>query len=91
MNIANKVLIALAAGILVGLALNISGLSLNPWVDGNVINGVFHVVGKLFVNALKMLVVPLVLFSLIPGIIGIGRLGKDQLKSFSICQMTHIV
>lgn len=72
MNLANKIFIALALGIVIGLGLNISGLANNEWIDQNIINGVFHVVGKLFVNALKMLVVPLVLFSLIPGIIGIG-------------------
>lgn len=83
MNLANKVLIALGLGILAGLALNLSGLMTNAWVDTYII-GAFHIVGKLFVNALKMLVVPLVLFSLIPGIIGIGDvrlLGKIGTKS----------
>jgi len=85
MSLANKVLIALILGITAGGALNVSGLTENTFIDQNIINGVFLLGGKLFVNALKMLVVPLVLFSLIPGIVGIGDirlLGKIGTKSF---------
>jgi Na+/H+-dicarboxylate symporter len=85
MSLANKVLIALILGIAAGGALNVSGLTENTFIDQNIINGVFLLGGKLFVNALKMLVVPLVLFSLIPGIVGIGDirlLGKIGTKSF---------
>ena len=94
MNLANKVLLALILGIGAGLALNWSQLAVHPWVDANIINGVFHVVGQLFVNALKMLVVPLVLFSLIPGIMGIGDirlLGKIGSKSFALYIATTAV
>ena len=94
MTLANKVLIAMIAGMLIGLGLNLSGLNNNPWVDQNLINGVFHVGGKLFVNALKMLIVPLVLFSLIPGILGIGDirlLGKIGSKAFLLyLSLIHI-
>lgn len=84
MNLANKVAIALALGIVVGLIINTSGLTNQAWVNDYLINGVFHVGGQWFVGALKMLVVPLVLFSLIPGIVGIGDvrlLGKIGSKS----------
>ena len=94
MNLANKVLIALAAGIVVGLGLNITGLINNEWVDQNLINGVFYVVGKIFINALKMLVVPLVLFSLIPGIIGIGDislLGRIGTKTVVLYLLTTAI
>jgi len=84
MTLANKILIALGLGILVGLVINLSGMISVEWVDTYIINGLFYVVGKLFINALKMLVVPLVLFSLIPGIVNIGDvrlLGKIGTKS----------
>lgn len=71
-----------------------SGLSVHQWVDQYLINGVFHVVGKLFVNALKMLVVPLVLFSLIPGIIGIGDirlLGRIGSKAVALYLATTAI
>jgi len=94
MNLANKVLIALGLGVVVGLAINISGLTSNEWFNNNIIDGVFYVIGKLFVNALKMLVVPLVLFSLIPGIIGIGDvrlLGKIGGKSLILYLLTTAI
>ena len=88
MNLTRKVLIALVAGILLGLLLNIFGLNTpGGGVDRYLIMGLFHTVGTLFVNALKMLVVPLVLFSLIPGIVGIGDiklLGRVGGKSFAL-------
>lgn len=87
MNLANKVLIALVLGIVAGIIINTSGATSIAWVDTYLVNGVFHVVGKLFFNALQMLVVPLVLFSLIPGIVGIGDirlLGKVGTKSFAL-------
>lgn len=94
MNLANKVLIALVIGIIVGLVLNISGLANNEWIANNLIGGVFLVIGKLFVNALKMLVVPLVLFSLIPGIIGIGDirlLGRIGSKAVALYLATTAI
>ena len=65
-----------------------------PGIDQNITNGVFHVGGKLFVNALKMLIVPLVLFSLIPGILGIGDirlLGKIGSKAFLLYLATTAI
>lgn len=94
MNLANKILIALVLGIAVGLIINLFNLSAIAWIDRGVVNGVFHVVGKLFVNALRMLVVPLVLFSLIPGIVGIGDirlLGKIGTKSFALYMLTTAI
>jgi len=94
MNLANKVLIALILGIVAGLLINLLNLSAIAWVDQYIINGVFHIGGKLFVNALKMLVVPLVLFSLIPGIVGIGDirlLGKIGTKSFVLYMATTAI
>jgi len=94
MSLANKIFIALVLGIAAGLAINMIGLEAYPWIDKNIVNGVFHVGGKLFVNALKMLVVPLVLFSLIPGIVGIGDirlLGKIGTKSFLLYVVTTAI
>lgn len=84
MNLANKVAVALLLGVLVGLLINTMKLAEVSWIDNYIINGVFQIGGQWFINALKMLVVPLVLFSLIPGIVGIGDirlLGKIGTKS----------
>ena len=91
-NLTIKVLFGMGLGIIVGLAINFSGLNnegsiVNTWL----VSGLFHVVGKMFVNSLKMLVVPLVLFSLISGVCGIGnlrQLGRVGSKSFALYMMT---
>ncbi len=87
---------------MVGLGLNFSHTYLfdnallvpGTFVNDQVINGFFHVAGKLFVNALKMLVVPLVLFSLICGVCGIGDvrlLGRIGGKSFVLYLLTTAI
>jgi len=94
-NLTIKVLVGMALGIVIGLAINFSGIN----TDGSIINtwlvdGLFHVVGKMFVNSLKMLVVPLVLFSLISGVCGIGnlrQLGRVGSKSFALYMMTTAI
>jgi len=95
MSLTSKVLIGLLLGTIVGLAINV--LALNPaggFIDTYVVNGVFYLVGKMFVNALKMLVVPLVLFSLICGVCGIGNintLGRVGTKSFFLYILTTAI
>ncbi|MCK5902804.1 MAG: dicarboxylate/amino acid:cation symporter [Cocleimonas sp.] len=94
MSLTVKVLLGMALGIAVGLALNLTGLVKNPFVDTYVVNGLFHMIGSMFVNALKMLVVPLVFFSLICGVCGIGdirMLGRVGGKSFALYMMTTAI
>jgi len=92
MSLTSKVLIGLLLGTIVGLAINIFALNTpGGIIDTYVVNGLFHLVGKMFVNALKMLVVPLVLFSLICGVCGIGNintLGRVGSKSFALYMLT---
>ena len=68
MNLANKVAIALLLGIVVGLVINSTNLAEVTAINKYFLDGILHVGGQWFINALKMLVVPLVLFSLIPGL-----------------------
>ncbi len=95
MNLTSKVLVAMALGIVVGLGINYSGLnSEGGVVNTYVVDGAFAVVGKLFVNALKMLVVPLVMFSLICGVCGIGDvrlLGRIGGKAFFLYLLTTAI
>ncbi len=95
MTLTTKVLIAMVLGILVGLAINILHLNQpDSFIDEYIVNGLFAVVGKLFIQALKMLVVPLVLFSLISGVVGIGdikALGRVGVKSFMLYLFTTAV
>ena len=95
MTLTTKVLIGMGLGILLGLGINFAGLNAEgTFVGDNIVNGLFHIMGKMFVTALKMLVVPLVFFSLITGVLGIGdikALGKVGAKSFALYMLTTAV
>ena len=95
MGLTAKVLIGMLLGIIVGLAINLSGFNVeNSFVSIYLVDGLFHVVGKLFINALKMLVVPLVFFSLICGVCGIGDiklLGRIGTKAFLLYMLTTAI
>ena len=92
MNLTTKVLLAMAGGIIVGLGINVLGLAAEgSFIQFYLVDGLFNIVGKIFVNALKMLVVPLVLLSLISGVCGIGDirlLGRIGSKAFVLYMMT---
>ena len=91
MSLTVKVMIGMAAGIVVGVILNqIDAEFLNT----HLVAGFFGMIGTMFVNALKMLVVPLVFFSLIAGVTGIGDirvLGRVGGKSFALYMMTTAI
>jgi len=95
MSLTTKVMIGMGLGALVGLIINYSGLN----VEGSLVNeylvkGLFHIIGTMFITALKMLVVPLVFFSLISGVLGIGNintLGKVGMKSFALYMLTTAI
>ncbi|WP_111637213.1 dicarboxylate/amino acid:cation symporter [Marinomonas shanghaiensis] len=92
MNTTFKVLLGMGLGIIVGLIINLTGANASgTWANNYLTNGVFYVVGTMFVNALKMLVVPLVFFSLVTGVCGIGdikMLGRIGSKSFFLYLFT---
>ncbi|AGA89070.1 Na+/H+ dicarboxylate symporter [Thioflavicoccus mobilis 8321] len=95
MNLTMKVLIGMGLGVVIGLLFNLTGLNTpESFVNVYLVDGLFFIVGKMFVNALKMLVVPLVFFSLICGVCGIGNLntlGRVGIKSFALYMMTTAI
>jgi Na+/H+-dicarboxylate symporter len=95
MTLTTKVIIGMVLGLFAGLLINFTSLNTaGSFVNEYLTNGLFHVVGKMFVNSLKMLVVPLVLFSLICGICGIGDiklLGRIGTKSFILYMFTTAI
>jgi len=95
MSLTLKVVIGMGLGIVVGLFFNLSGLNTDgSFVNTYIVDGVFHVIGKMFINGLKMLVVPLVFFSLICGVCGIGNLntlGRVGTKSFALYMLTTAI
>lgn len=90
MNMTNKILLWMVAGLIVGSLIN-NFASDNLWVQSYLVMGLFHVVGAVFISMLKMLVVPLVTFSLICGVCGIGdisKLGRVGGKAFVLFMFT---
>nr|ABZ09798.1 putative Sodium:dicarboxylate symporter family protein [uncultured marine microorganism HF4000_APKG8K5] len=73
-TLTTRIMAAMIAGALLGVFLNLQGLE-SPFVQEFLVEGVFSVVGAVFISALKMLVVPLVFVSLVCGVTSLGDMG----------------
>ena len=102
MSLTNRILLAMVAGILLGSLFNVvlqattvpAGLRdlVNNVLVGQ--NGLFDVVGRIFVSLLKLLVVPLVLVSLICGASSLGdsaRMGPIAIKTLALYLTTTAI
>ena len=90
LSFTQKILVAMLFGAILGIILNNISIY-NSLINQYLSNGVFEVVGKLFVNSLKMLVVPLVFCSITVGITSLGNLslmGRVGLKAIIIYLLT---
>ena len=80
LGLTTLILISLVIGLIVGIIINSSKgvipLAANTFITDYIVNGVFHVLGKVFISSIKMMVVPLVFISLIVGVTGIGDMSK---------------
>jgi len=97
MSLTNRILLAMVSGILLGsllsLALNNAATpeALRTFLNAYVVEGLFDVVGRIFVASLKLLVVPLVFVSLICGSSSLGssaRIGPIAGKTIFFYLMT---
>ena len=96
MQLSSRILLGMVLGIILGLILNSLGgadpdkTPIISWF----VNNVFDVVGQVFVISLKLLVVPLVFFSLICGSASMGedvKMGQVALKTVSLYLMTTAI
>ncbi|MFK2825889.1 dicarboxylate/amino acid:cation symporter [Bacillus sp. B190/17] len=90
MKLTGKIIIALIAGAIVGLLLNIFAPSLYNVLDPYV----FTPLGRIFLNLISMLVVPIVFLSIILGAAGLGdpkKLGRIGLKTISYFLITTCI
>ena len=73
-----QILIAIALAVLAGFAVNVAGEGVPsaPNLFGVSFLAVFNYIGALFLNALKMIIVPLIMSSIIVGMAGIGSSGN---------------
>ncbi|MCB1402910.1 MAG: dicarboxylate/amino acid:cation symporter, partial [Rhodobacteraceae bacterium] len=91
MSLTAKVMAGMVLGLIVGVVFNMMD---SAFINTHVVGGLFAMIGKMFVNALKMLVVPLVLFSLLCGVMGIGDirvLGRVGGKSLALYIFTTAI
>ena len=87
MSLTKKILLGMAAGIIVGLIFNLFLTDAFEIVN----TYVFVPLGKLFINLIKLLVVPIVLVSIILGAAGVGdpkKLGRIGVKTISYFLVT---
>lgn len=91
LTLTTQIMIAMAAGVVLGAIFNALDIGV---INDYFVTGFLGMIGKMFVNALKMLVVPLVFFSLICGVTGIGDiriLGRVGARSFGLYLMTTAI
>jgi Na+/H+-dicarboxylate symporter len=80
MSLTNKILLGMVLGALVGVIFNVllgdsqerATQGFAHWVEVYVINGLFDVIGQIFIASLKLLVVPLVFVSIVCGAAALG-------------------
>lgn len=88
-KLTRKIIIALIFGLIVGFALNFV-----PNVFEPIDNFILYPLGQLFLNLIKMLVVPLVFISIILGVAGLGdpkKLGRIGVKTIGYFLITTAV
>ena len=92
MSLTTKILVALILGAIVGVVLY--PMSDVPFVQNVIIDFFFVLVGKVFLNSIKMMVVPLVFVSLVVGAAMIGdvrKLGRIGSKTIGFYLLTTAI
>ncbi|WP_433748554.1 dicarboxylate/amino acid:cation symporter [Falsibacillus pallidus] len=90
MKLTTKIILGLIVGAIVGIILNIAAPGLFKVLDPYI----FTPLGKIFLNLINMLVVPIVLFSIILGTAGLGdpkMLGRIGLKTIAYFLVTTCI
>lgn len=89
-GLTTKIFIALLAGLILGIALNL-WIPRTDFIQDVLIDGIFYVVGNGFIRLMKMLVVPLVFCSLVCGASSMGdgkALGKVGIRTILFYLLT---
>ncbi len=88
-KLSNRILLGLGLGLVVGLLLNpVAGVE---WIDKWLVDGLFRVVGEMFVRFLSMLIVPIIFVSLISGVSTLAdpkSLGRVSAKAIGLYLIT---
>src|SRR5512138_800595 len=93
LSLTHKILLAMAAGIVVGALFSTFDAALAP-LRAIVVDGVLNVVGRIFLALLQVIVAPLVLVSLVTGVTSLGdlrALGRVGGKTLALYLLTSAV
>ena len=80
--------------ILTGLLINVLSLNSNEMINIYLVNGLFDTIGSIFISSLKLMVVPLVFFSLSTGVASFDKdkkLSVIALKTISLYLLTTAI
>jgi len=93
LTLTQRILIAMAAGIVTGVLFSTFNTELAP-VKPFLVDGVLNVIGRIFLALLQVIVVPLVLCSLVAGMMSLGdlrSLGRLGGKTLGIYLLTTLI
>ena len=79
-------------GIIIGLLINV--LDTSQTFNNLVVNGIFGIVSQLFISSLKLIIIPLIFFSIVCGILSLSddiSLSRLGFKTLSLYLVTTVV
>lgn len=94
MSLTSKILIGMSSGLLVGSFISFLGLEDNQYYKIYLIDGFLYIGGQIFISLLKLMVVPLVFFSLTSGVSSFDQnlsLGRIASKTFGLYLITTAI
>jgi Na+/H+-dicarboxylate symporter len=92
MSFTKKIIVAMILGIITGVFLNI--FSYDTSLDNFIVINFFNIVSDLFISALKLVIIPLIFFSIVCGIISLSddtSLSRLGIKTLSLYLFTTII
>ena len=94
MSLTSKILIGMLFGLIFGSTISLFGLESNPFIKEYLIDGILYVGGQIFISLLKLMVVPLVFFSLTSGVSSLDKnlsLGRIAGKTLGLYLITTAI
>jgi len=94
MSLTSKIFIGMVTGFILGTIISSVNLPIDSLVNIYLVNGLLDLGGQIFISLLKLMVVPLVFFSLTSGVSSLDRnmnLGKIAGKTLSLYLLTTAI
>ena len=94
MSLTSKILIGMLSGLIFGSIISLLGLESNPFIKVYLVDGFLNIGGQIFISLLKLMVVPLVFFSLTSGVSSLDKdlsLGRIAGKTLGLYLITTAI